>query len=126
MPIVKRATGDCLLFWCPGCNELHMISIAQGRWTWNGDSEKPTFDPSVLVRSGHFVEERHKPGDTCWCTFYRDNPTEKPDESSLRFKCGRCHSFVRAGQIQFLDDCSHALKGQTVALPPIPAAYLDA
>lgn len=29
----------------------------------------------------------------------------------------RCHSFVRNGQIQFLDDCDHELKGQTVDLP---------
>ena len=29
----------------------------------------------------------------------------------------RCHSFVTDGRIQFLDDCTHALKGQTVDLP---------
>jgi hypothetical protein len=27
---------------------------------------------------------------------------------------------VRAGQIEFLGDCTHALKGQTVALPDWP------
>jgi hypothetical protein len=32
-----------------------------------------------------------------------------------------CHSFVRDGQIQFLGDCTHALKGQTVPLPDWPA-----
>lgn len=32
----------------------------------------------------------------------------------------RCHTFIRAGQIQFLNDCTHALKGQTVPLPPVP------
>jgi Family of unknown function (DUF6527) len=29
----------------------------------------------------------------------------------------RCHSFVTDGKIRFLDDCFHALKGQTVELP---------
>ena len=29
----------------------------------------------------------------------------------------RCHSFVTDGKIQFLPDCHHALKGQTVNLP---------
>lgn len=29
----------------------------------------------------------------------------------------RCHSFVREGKIQFLNDCSHELKGETVDLP---------
>lgn len=124
--IVKREQGDRLVFWCPGCNDLHTISVAPGRWTWNGDSEKPTFNPSVLVRGGHFIEENRKPGDPCWCTFYRDHPEQDPGDASLRFKCGRCHSFVKDGKIQFLDDCSHAQRGQTVALPPIPAAYLDA
>lgn len=31
----------------------------------------------------------------------------------------RCHSFIRDGRIQFLGDCEHDLKGQTVDLPPI-------
>lgn len=29
----------------------------------------------------------------------------------------RCHSFVTDGKIQFLNDCFHNLKGQTVELP---------
>ncbi len=29
----------------------------------------------------------------------------------------RCHSFVRDGMIQFLGDCYHELKGQTVEIP---------
>lgn len=29
----------------------------------------------------------------------------------------RCHSFVRDGKIEFLNDCFHELAGQTVELP---------
>ncbi len=29
----------------------------------------------------------------------------------------RCHSFIRDGQIQFLDDCHHGLRGKTVEIP---------
>ncbi len=29
-----------------------------------------------------------------------------------------CHSFIREGRIQFLGDCWHELKNQTVPLPP--------
>jgi hypothetical protein len=29
----------------------------------------------------------------------------------------RCHSWVKNGTIQFLQDCWHNLKGQTVAIP---------
>lgn len=32
----------------------------------------------------------------------------------------RCHSFVKEGKIQFLNDCFHELKGQTVPLPELP------
>lgn len=33
--------------------------------------------------------------------------------------CVVCHSFVTAGRIEFLPDCTHALAGQTVDLPEI-------
>lgn len=31
----------------------------------------------------------------------------------------RCHSFVTNGQIQFLNDCFHELKGQTINLEDV-------
>ena len=31
----------------------------------------------------------------------------------------RCHSFIREGKIQFLDDCTHHLKGQTVEMEDV-------
>jgi hypothetical protein len=31
----------------------------------------------------------------------------------------RCHSYITDGKIQFLDDCTHDLKGQTVELPEL-------
>lgn len=47
-----------------------------------------------------------------------DTPTISP---SILAICGedRCHSFVRAGKIEFLSDCTHDLAGQTVDLPEI-------
>lgn len=50
-----------------------------------------------------------------------DSPTLSP--SLLTYKTNvspQCHSFIRAGQIQFLQDCGHALAGQTVDLQPLP------
>jgi len=35
------------MFWCPGCHCYH--SFAVGRWTFNGNFEKPTFSPSLLI-----------------------------------------------------------------------------
>lgn len=51
----------------------------------------PTFRPSVLVNGG-------RPNKTM--------PT--------------CHSFVTDGMIKFLNDCTHDLAGQTVALGELP------
>lgn len=30
-----------------------------------------------------------------------------------------CHSFIKSGMIQYLGDCHHKLKGQTIELPEI-------
>jgi len=30
----------------------------------------------------------------------------------------RCHSYVKAGKIEFLNDCHHALAGKTVQMEP--------
>ena len=37
----------------------------------------------------------------------------------------RCHSFVKDGRIQFLLDCYHRLKGQTIELPDIDAKFKE-
>lgn len=107
--------GGRVMFWCPGCEEAHQIVIeGQNAWGFNGNGDAPTFTPSVLMTSGHYVSF-HKPGDPCWCQY------EERFGQAAPFKCKRCHSFVRDGRIQFLGDCSHALANQTVDLPDFPA-----
>ncbi len=116
-PYLRSAAGGALIFWCPGCKGYHAITVGDGprpRWGYNGNPHAPTFEPSILVRSGHFADG-HKEGDTCLCTFNQTH-TDDPE-----FRCVICHSFVRDGQIQFLGDCTHALAGQTVPLPELPA-----
>ncbi len=45
-------------FYCAGCQELHgvhvvgMPGVNAPVWDWNGDADKPTLSPSVLVRQG--------------------------------------------------------------------------
>lgn len=53
-------------------------------------------------------------------TFNNDpeRPTFKPS-LLCRTDDTRCHSFITAGRIRFLADCTHALAGQTVDLPEI-------
>ena len=81
---------------CPACRGFHAFYTERpnqigARWTFDGNLESPTFNPSMLVAI-----------------------SETPGYPAVR-----CHSFVRAGRIEFLPDCTHALAGQTVDLPPV-------
>lgn len=110
--ILRSVEGGGLMFWCPGCDEAHMVRVGSGtgpRWGYNGNPERPTFTPSILVQSGHYV-----PGHSgnCWCTYNAEHP-DRP----APFECTVCHSFVTDGRIQFLGDCTHHLAGQTVDIP---------
>ncbi len=97
----KTADGGALVsFRCPGCDDFHQISV--GTWTFNGDLERPTFTPSVLV------------GGVQWGN---DDGFYKPNHAVPAGGRIVCHSFVTDGRIQFLGDCTHHLAGQTVDLP---------
>jgi Family of unknown function (DUF6527) len=91
---VRLLGVNLLSFHCPGCGYGHAVGV-NGRtilnsagepvsWTWNGDFIKPTFKPSLLIN--------------------KDNHPSYP----------RCHTFITDGQINFLADCTHHLKGKIV------------
>lgn len=46
--------------WCPGCNEFHVINTVERNrwgalWTFDGNTESPTFSPSInLVGRCHY------------------------------------------------------------------------
>lgn len=78
-----------VMIFCPACQCGHGGWSKAGKpWSWNGDTERPTITPSILID-----EMRGK----------------------VRYVC---HSVVTAGVIDFLGDCTHALAGQKVALEP--------
>lgn len=84
-------------FECPGCGTTHTVPThGPNAWIFNGDMERPTLTPSILV-----------------------HPHGALDEQGQRYETPRCHSFVTDGRIQFLADSTHALAGQTVELPEI-------
>lgn len=95
-----RSYGDdAVMFWCPGCGCVHAVWVrGPSAWGFNGDYEKPTFTPSILVTGG---------------TPHKDGGPK------------RCHTFITDGVIDFLADCSHALAGQKHAIVPLPANWLD-
>lgn len=112
--ILRNSADNGLLFWCPGCDMAHRIQHGSGsgpRWGWNGNAERPTFTPSVLVS----WEQAEPPGTT---PELRDKIL-RGEIKQVRVK-KICHSFVTDGRIQFLGDSTHALAGQTVDLPEWP------
>jgi hypothetical protein len=113
--VLRRGSVEQVAFWCPGCNSSHTLSVsgAGAIWGWNGDADRPTFTPSVLVTSGHFIASQA--GKRCWCDYNREQIAAGKDPA--HFECGICHSFVTDGRIQFLADSTHKLAGQTVDLP---------
>lgn len=88
--------GDLVWIWCPGCESYHTPRVRQG-----------------------IAVSRHISGLWTW-NANEESPTINPSilvwasEPELR-----CHSFVKDGNIQFLSDCAHKLKGLTVPLPEL-------
>lgn len=103
-------TGQVQLwFECPGCGGFHALNVALSpeqeaakaagaggppKWSWDGNLEAPTCSPSIL--SSYEYEK---------------------DGVKVRKVC---HSFLKAGRMEFLTDCTHAKAGQTVALDDVP------
>lgn len=88
-------TGPRHYYWCPGCNYLHGIAI-----------RPHTQDNGAGWEFSGTLE----------CPTY--SPSQLTTWKSVVPKV--CHTFIREGQIEFLTDCTHALAGQTVPLPPLP------
>jgi hypothetical protein len=44
-----------LWFYCPGCKFPHSIRVKGNNplWEWNGDMDKPTFNPSILCNANN-------------------------------------------------------------------------
>jgi hypothetical protein len=105
---LSKADDGMLIFYCEGCGMAHGCN---DRWTFNGDFEKPTFSPSILVRGTQRIT----------------------DEEHDLIMAGKrieprpfvCHSFVTDGKIQYLNDCTHSLAGQTVELIDEEEWYKD-
>jgi hypothetical protein len=64
------------------------------------------------------VEKPNPVNGACWSF---DGNVDAPTFAPSLHLVGQCHSFVRAGRIEFLSDCAHELAGQTVDIPDMPA-----
>ncbi len=86
-------------FDCLGCGDPHVVPVKPNDrgWDFNGDFDKPTLTPSILV-----------------------HPHGALAEDGSVYQTPKCHSFVRDGRIEYCGDSTHALAGQTVDLPELP------
>ena len=97
---------------CPACKTTHCLNTDADKkpcWGFNGDMDKPTFSPSILERSGHYCERGSHPKTKDECEACKEGYD----------MCYICHSFVKDGMIQFLNDCTHAYAGKTLPLEDI-------
>lgn len=99
---------DWVEFICPGCKQVHRVNVFGDGWGFNKDINKPTLTPSILVRS---------------------TVTLTDEEIAIVMAGGKveprklvCHSFVKEGKIEFLNDCTHSKAGTTVELDEIREA----
>lgn len=107
---LRRAT-DGYFHWCPGCLEVHCIF---DRWTFDGNLESPTFNPSVHITGKQkVVDDKGN-----WVGEWRRGP----DGQALDH-C--CHYHLHAGVLKFCGDCTHPLNGLTVPLPDLPTWLRD-
>ena len=91
------------LEWAVKCPAIGWIRIPRdGRWSFNGDYERPTFSPSVNETWG-------KEGQSMEAFKADPNPN-------------RNHVIITDGKIEYCADCTHALAGQTVVIEPLTYA----
>lgn len=116
-PKMRTVEGGHLTFWCPGCDGAHAVTVGAGagpRWGYNGNADRPTFTPSILVRSTEFTDKGRAQYEAWRALGY------PPTGEAFDSKPTVCHSYVTDGRIQFLADCTHGLAGKTVDLPDLP------
>lgn len=89
---LRKLEGGYYAHWCPGCKELHPIAVEKAQ----ANGAQWSFDGNV------------------------ETPTFSPSINISWGKSERCHYFIKAGQIQFCGDSTHALAGTTVPLPDLP------
>lgn len=99
-----RDLGDHVFIFCPGCDGHHSLRVRMPKFPTAQEIEERNQNKAGLWQWNGDVE----------------NPTFTPSLSVLpSFPNNRCHSFIKDGNIQYLNDCHHHLKGKTIPLPDI-------
>lgn len=93
MRVKQKEAGNIII--CPACGHWHVLDA---RWTFNGNMDNPTFTPSLMCKTGKYVNPNY----------------DGEGDSSV------CHSHITDGNISFCSDSTHPYAGQTLPLPHFP------
>lgn len=98
--------AECVSLHCPGPFPNLMIPVmlkgkraGTGKWSWNGDVEKPTLKPSLRTQGKRPLTDDER------ARMLAGEILDIPDIVS--------HCWINAGQIIFLPDSQHELAGST-------------
>jgi len=83
-------------------------------WQFDGNIEKPTFNPSFKHEGLQTVKDSNGKWLGEWV---RDSAGNTIKEI--------CHYHLHGGMLMFCPDCTHELSGKTVPLPELPEFYRD-
>lgn len=108
--LLRTETGYA--HWCPAYKDSHHIWVPN--WTFNGNTEMPTFSPSVKVMGKQI--ERDAAGE--WTGEWLRGPDGKALDDC-------CHYILTDGVINYCSDCVHTMAGQSVPLSEWPGHLAD-
>lgn len=100
------------IFWCPACNCGHGIwtTVPNGTtgavWQFNGDMERPSFTPSLLI-TRHLWDPPVTPENQ---EEWNRNPWPQKEVKHI------CHLFLTDGKIHYCSDSTHEMAGKVVDL----------
>ena len=99
--LLQSEDGARLWWYCASCDMLHPIALhnrpgeSVDVWSWNNDAERPTFMPSFLT-----------------------------DMSGRNGPKRICHTYIKEGMVEYLNDSTIHLRGVTKELQDIPKEYI--
>jgi hypothetical protein len=106
-----RRAEDGYAHWCPGCQQMHRLPDS---WAFNGDVNCPTFSPSFKHEGKQRVFVNGQ-----WTGAWIRDAGGTP-------KSFVCHYILTDGILNYCNDCTHELAGQSVPLPELPEGLTDA
>lgn len=139
------------MHWCPACRRPHVFAVERpstspsaARWSFDGNVEKPTFSPSMLIyvdmeplpfwlikRRGEKrgqgrgwshqealgeAQRLAEAGEPGWVPVRRESASSGTRRTI-------CHYHLQKGMLSYCSDSPHALAGKSVPLPDLPKEY---